>query len=334
MKNLKQKLHSTFDGKGTSKDLPEVCIDLLSQQKKTWPDLREGYELLKEVRERELPCNGFSVRLQYNPGRIKSSTADVGERDVKKRSCFLCLDQLPEGQKGILYRNELLILCNPMPVLSSHLTISHIDHRRQSISENIGTLFQLVEDFGSGWVLLYNGPRCGASAPDHLHFQAIPSGRMPIEREMQESRRLTLLRQIEGVSLISLRGVGRQTLILEGENLSKVVMGFMTFLDELKKVLHIDGEPMMNIAGLHDEKKWGLIIFPRRKHRPDIFFKEGEERVVISPGVIDMGGLLITPMREDFERLDAPGIESIYGEVSLEGKIAERAIDAMKPLLP
>jgi len=279
--------------------------------------------------ERDISCEGFSVRLQYNPGRMKSSTADVREREVKGRRCFLCLEHLPEGQKGILHRNEYLILCNPMPVFSSHLTVSHIDHRFQSVSENIEMLLQLMVDFGSGSMLLYNGPKCGASAPDHLHFQAVPLGKMPIEKEIEETERLTLVRQVEGVSLILLGDVGRQVVTLQGNDASKLGGVLKRFLRALKQVLFIDDEPMMNIAGSYNDKKWRLIIFPRRKHRPDIFFEQGDARVVVSPGVIDMGGVVITPMKKDFDRLDAVALEAIYKEVSLEGKIVEKALDLM-----
>jgi hypothetical protein len=269
------------------------------------------------------------VRLQHNPGRIKSSLADVGEKKVKERRCFLCLDHLPEGQKGILYRSEYLILSNPMPVFSSHFTVSHLDHRLQAIAEHINTLFQLMADFGSGWTVLYNGPKCGASAPDHLHFQAAPSGQMPIEKEIREEKRLTLMTQDDGVLLYRVKDLGREVIILEGDDPMAVGDVFKGFLNALKRVFLIDEEPMMNIAGFHETRKWRLVIFPRRKHRPDAFFREGDDRVVVSPGVIDMGGVLITPVEKDFERLDAAAVEDIYGEVSLEGKTVEGAIEAM-----
>ena len=105
--------------------------------------------------------------------------------------------------------------------------------------------------------------------------------------------------------------------------------GFQEFSERPEKVLLIDEEPMMNIAGFHEEEKWRLVIFPRRKHRPDAFFREGDARVVVSPGLIDMGGVLVTPVEKDFERLDAAAVEGIYGEVSLEAKTVEKAIDAM-----
>ena len=281
------------------------------------------------MRDRNISCGGFSVLLQHNPGRIKSSLAEVGEKDRKQRQCFLCLDHLPEGQRGILYRSEYLILCNPMPVFSSHLTISHLEHRPQAISERMDIFLQLMIDYGSGWTIFYNGPKCGASAPDHLHFQAAPSGQFPNEKEIEEARRLTLVTRVEGVPLIVLREAGREVVMLEGDAPNEVSAAFRRFLRALKRVLVRDEEPMMNIVGNYHEKQWRLVIFPRRKHRPDIFFREGDARVVVSPGVIDMGGVLITPSRKDFDRLDAVAIASIYREVSLEGKIVERAIAAM-----
>ena len=324
-----QKTYITFDGGKSLKSLSRLCLELLSEQKKTWEDLRKGYELLKNIMERDVLCRGFSIRLQQNSERIKSSLADVREKDVKERRCFLCLDRLPESQRGILYRDDYLILCNPMPVFSSHFTISHLDHRRQAMVEHIDTLLQLMSDFGSGWTVLYNGPKCGASAPDHLHFQASPSGQMPIEKEIRGKKKRILITQTDGVSLYRVRDVGREVILLEGDNPMAVGKLFKGFLDALGEALLVSEEPMINVAGFHKERKYSLLIFPRRKHRPDAFFKEGDARVVVSPGVIDMGGILITPVEKDFCRLDSAAVEAIYGEVSLEGETVKKAIEAL-----
>jgi hypothetical protein len=326
---LRQKTYATFDGVVNSKPLGELCLDLLSEQKKVWPDLMKGYESLKDRRERDIPCGEFSVRIQHNPGRMKSSTANVSKKGVEGRDCFLCLDRLPEEQKGILYRNEYLILCNPAPILTDHLTVSHVDHRPQAVAEHIETFLRLMTDFGSGWVVLYNGPRCGASAPDHLHFQAALSGQMPIAKDIREQKKLVLIKQMEGVLFYRVEGLGREVVIIEGDDAVAVGAGFTGFLTGLKKSLLLDEEPMMNIVGLHEDRKWRLTIFPRRKHRPDVFFKEGTDRVVVSPGVIDMAGILVTPVERDFERLDAAAVEGIYKEVSLEGEVVEKALSAL-----
>ncbi len=324
---LHQKTYATFDGKG--KSLPGLCLKLLSEQKESWQDLREGYESLKNIRERDLSCGGFTVRLQYNPGRIKSSLADVGERKAHERRCFLCLDRLPENQKGIFYRNEYLILCNPMPVFPSHFIVSHLDHRLQAIAEPMDLFLRLIADFGSDWTVLYNGPKCGASAPDHLHFHAGPSGQMPIEKEMRGGNRITLTKRIDGVLLYRMRDLGREVILLEGDDPTAVGSAFRVFLNALTKVLLIEEEPMMNIAGFQKEGKWRLMIFPRRKHRPAAFFRKGDARTVVSPGVIDMGGLLITPVEKDFEGLGGAEVEEIYREVSLEEKTVGHVIEAL-----
>jgi hypothetical protein len=324
---LSQKTYTTF---AEGKNLPDLCKKLLSEQKNVWQDLQKGYESFKDIRARDLPCRGFSVRLQYNPGRIKSSTADVAEKNRAEQQCFLCLDHLPQGQKGISYRNDYLILCNPMPVFSSHFTVSHVDHRLQAIAEHVDAFLQLMADFGSGWVILYNGPKCGASAPDHLHFQAAPSGQMPIEKEIREEKRLTLMKQVDGVLFHRVRDLGREAVVLQAYDSMALGKALREFLDALKKVLLIDEEPMTNIAGFYEESKWCLVIFPRRKHRPEAFSRKGADRIVVSPGAIDMGGVLITPVEEDFYRLDRTLVESIFNEVSLDGKTVERAMDSME----
>lgn len=323
---LKQKTFAAFDGVRNPKPLGEICRDLLSEQKKAWPDLTRGYESFNSRRERELSCRGFSVRVQHNPGRIKSSTADVSQKNANKQGCFLCLDRLPEAQKGMLYRDEFLILCNPAPILTTHLTISHLDHCRQAITGQIETFLRLMADFGPGWVVLYNGPRCGASAPDHLHFQAAPSGQMPVEQDILEKKKLVLKKESEGVLFYRVEGLGREVVIIQGEDSLAVGAGFNDFLKIWMKTLTLDDEPMMNIVGIYEDRKWRLVIFPRRKHRPNAFFKKGNDRVVISPGVIDMAGILVTPMERDFERLDAAAVEGIYKEVTLEGEVVGKAL--------
>jgi hypothetical protein len=328
-KLLNQKTYATFDGTGRPKSLPGLCLELLSEQKKVWLDLLKGYESLKDLRERSISCSGFSVRLQHNPGRIKSSMADVTQKNANERQCFLCLNHLPEDQKGILYRNEYLILCNPMPILTAHLTVSHVDHRHQAVDEHIDAFLRLMVDLGPGWMVLYNGPKCGASAPNHLHFQAALSGQMPIEKDIREQKRLVLTKQMGGVLLYRVKGLGREVVMIEGDDPVAVGAAFNGFLKALKKSLLLDEEPMVNIVGFYEERRWRLVIFPRRKHRPDAFFKEGNDRVVVSPGVIDMAGVLVTPVERDFERLDAAAVGGIYKEVTLEEEVVEKTLSAL-----
>jgi hypothetical protein len=241
----------------------------------------------------------------------------------------LCLANLPSGQKGILYRDEYLILCNPAPVFPSHFTISCVEHRPQAIVRNIAAYLQLIADLGPDWTALYNGPRCGASAPDHLHFQAVPAGRMPVEQQMKEAKRLILVSELDSLRLYLVTNLGRQAMLLQGNDPSTLARALAKYIDNLKALVRAGAEPLLNIAGFYNKGTWRLLIFPRRKHRPDAFFEEGDARIVVSPAVIEMAGILVTPFEKDFERLDKAAVESIYEEVSLEEKSLKEAIDAM-----
>jgi hypothetical protein len=152
---------------------------------------------------------------------------------------------------------------------------------------------------------------------------------MPIEKEMRRENSILLTKRVDDVLLYRLRDLGREVIILEGDDPMAVGSAFRVFLNTLKRVLLMNEEPMMNIAGFKKEGKWCLVIFPRRKHRPEAFFREGDARVVVSPGVIDMGGLLITPVEKDFERLDGAEVKNIYREVSLEEKTVGHVIAAL-----
>lgn len=328
--SLLLKTYATFQEGKESKSLSVLCMELLTEQKETWRTLSNGYESLKNIRVRDVCCTGFSVRLQNNAGRIRSTLARVGERTTSDEPCFLCLDKLPEGQKGIFYRGEYLILCNPMPVFSSHLTVANVSHRRQSLGSHINTFLQLMADFGPGWTVLYNGPRCGASAPSHLHFQAVPKGRLPIEAELLERARLLLITQFDGVSLYQCKNLGREAIVLEGRERIPLSDAFEKIVVALKEVLCTDEEPMMNVAGSATEEGWRFVVFPRRKHRPAVFFREGDSRVVVSPGVVEMAGVIVTPVERDFEGLDAKIVEGIYEEVSLEGRAVEKALKTIQ----
>ena len=338
---LRERIYTIFDKEQSLKLLPELCLNLLSQQKNTWPDCRQGYASLESIKVREIACNGFSVRIQHNPGRIKSTLADVREKKINERPCFLCLSNLPEEQKGVFYKNTYLILCNPAPVSPSHFTICDKNHNPQLISEHINAFLRFMVDFGEGWTMLYNGPKCGASAPDHLHFQAIPSGQMPVEKEVKEMERFVEIRHIDSVLFSRISNIGREALMLEGDNIMALASAFKGILSAMKRAFFADhcghmlenlsGEPMINIIGLHNEGNLRLVVFPRAKHRPDVFFKEGNARVLISPAVVEMGGIIVTPAEKDFECLDASAVEDIYREVSLDSKTVNKVIDYIAP---
>ncbi|MBP6940816.1 MAG: DUF4922 domain-containing protein [Syntrophorhabdaceae bacterium] len=319
------KIYSSFNGG----DLQRLCDDLVAEQQNSWLELGEAYGSLKGVRVRDLGCDGFAVRLQHNPGRTINTLASVDRQDINARKCFLCAENLPQEQKGILYRGEYLILCNPRPVFHSHLTVTHLQHGPQNIADSIDSFLRLAADLGPGWTVLYNGPKCGASAPDHLHFQAVPSGRMPIEKEIIDEKRLAMIAEVDGIPLARMRGMGREIIVLAGDNPSALGNALKKLLNSLQRAFCINEEPMMNIAAFYEDATWRLLIFPRQKHRPDVFFREDDERVVVSPAVIEMGGVIVAPMEKDFERLDAHLVEGIFREVSLDAATVDEAVAKM-----
>ncbi len=252
----------------------------------------------------------------HNPGRMKSSTAPVAGTYVRARPCFLCARHLPAPQRAVLYREEYLILCNPMPVFPGHLTVAHVDHRPQAISGQFGVMLGLAADLGRDWAVLYNGPRCGASAPDHLHFQVVPTGMMPIEREMEEAGRLEPAATPDGTPVLVLKDIGRLAVVLEGPDMALLSAALQSLLDALRSAFGPDEEPMVNLAVFHGDGVWRILLFPRSKHRPEAFFREGAGRIVVSPAIVEMGGVIVTPVDGDFARLDRETVEAIYREVS------------------
>jgi len=327
---MSQKIFASFDGGETHATLSEHCRALIREQRESWQKLREAYEVLKNLKTRAISFEGFSVLLYHNPARLTSATAAVGQKDVKDRPCFLCLRNLPEEQRWILYRDEYRILCNPLPVFPSHFTIAHTGHRPQAISETVDAYLMLAADLGKEWTTLYNGPRCGASAPDHLHFQALPMGRMPIEQELRHGGRLVPVARLEGVRVSTARNLGREVIVIEGRDRSSMVAVFARVLTSFKEAVCADDEPMISVCGFHDGTSWHVALFPRQKHRPDCFFREGDERIVVSPGAVEMAGVLVTPVERDFNRLDAVAVEAIYREVSLDGSTLARVLAAVE----
>jgi ATP adenylyltransferase/5',5'''-P-1,P-4-tetraphosphate phosphorylase II len=324
---LSQKVFASFNPRLPGDSLADLAISLLKEQKSKWRQLADGYESLDSVKVREIYCDGFSTWLQFNPKRIISTSANVDDKSIRERKCFLCLENLPDEQKGVLYRDEFLILCNPAPIFSRHFTISTVRHTRQEIGKFIGTLLSLSKELSPEFIVFYNGPRCGASAPDHMHFQASPSWSIPVERDAGDVQRRVLRKKEGAVSFLTLRRYGRQVLLLESEVESELESSFLNLISVMQRVAQATEEPMLNLLCSYQKNAWRVIIFPRRKHRPDVYFREGEARVLISPAAVDIGGLVVTPVERDYERVDAKMIENIFEEVSVDQDVLEKIVN-------
>lgn len=328
------KIFSTYDSQQRASlpdlsavSLADLSVALLEQQKRTWPQLRDGYDALSSVRTRDLHCNGFSVRLQFNPRRIVSSGAKVDAKSISERKCFLCVENLPAEQKGIVYRDEFLVLCNPAPIFEQHYTISNIKHQPQAIEQFSATLFSLARDFSPKFTVFYNGPKCGASAPDHMHFQASPSGVIPVEYDAEDVARRIIVKAVNDVSILRLKNYGREVVVLEGKDSELLNALLLKFINVMRRITLSVEEPMLNILCSYHSGTWRTIIFPRRKHRPDVYFFEGEKKILISPASVDMGSLVITPIEKDFLSVDAALIENIFREVSAERSVVDHILE-------
>jgi hypothetical protein len=309
--------------------LSSLCFDLLSEQKALWPKLREGCLAQEAARVREIPCPGFTLKVQWNPQRIVSSAARIDPASIQARPCFLCRENLPDMQRAILYREEYALLCNPAPIFSQHYTIAHIHHRPQSIEPALAAFLTLMHDFSHHFMVFYNGPKSGASAPDHLHFQAAPADAMPVEGDIHTDGKRRLLKRMDGVDLFKAVGLGRAILVLEGADRDCVAAILFKVIAAMRRVFHTPDEPMLNLLGSYRGNRWHIMLFPRGRHRPFAYDREGDAQVLITPGSVEMGGLFITPREKDFHALDAALVHSIFQDVSVDEEMVEHIVDAL-----
>ncbi|MGH7494664.1 MAG: DUF4922 domain-containing protein [bacterium] len=323
------RIFAHYDSSQNSPSLSRLALDLLEQQKAVWPQLSAGYLALEYVRRRELHGEGFSVCLQFNPQRAVSSGAKVDTQSIKARPCFLCMENLPPLQRAITYRDEFLVLCNPAPIFAQHYTIAHLRHRPQALAENLRSFLELVKDFSPYFSIFYNGPKCGASAPDHHHFQAYPAGAIPVETQIHEAARRILVKNVLGVSLHKIQNLGRKIILLTGLDQEAMISALLRVIAATQQAMSSAGEPMMNVICSFHDGLYQVLIFPRRKHRPEVYFHTGADRVLISPASVDMGGLIVTPIEKDFLSVDAQLVASIYREVSVTPETIYRTISLL-----
>jgi len=325
--DLRRRLFAVYGGDGEYRPLADLTAGLLERQKKSWTALSEGYAALEAAGVREIRGDNWMVKVQFNPRRIVSSGAKLDPESIRKRPCFLCLSHLPPEQQAILYRDEFLVICNPAPIFPGHLTIVHRRHLPQALPAKLEIFLRLAADFGPRMIVSYNGPRCGASAPDHLHFQAAPAGLLPVEAEVLEPRNRAGVGLRKGASLWRTQGLGRGILVIEGMSEAGVSSAFGTVISALRRLNPSDDEPMLNLFCTHTGEGWRLILFPRLKHRPEAYYRQGDEKLLVSPGAADMGGMLITPIRKDFLALDQKLIRGIFHEVALDDAAVEAVIE-------
>ncbi len=318
--------------------LEALVAALIDQQRETWPLFQEGSEAFRLIETKRVRVEESEVVIQHNPRRIRSTAAQVDRASVENRRCFLCPDSLPPEEKGIAYDDDLVILCNPFPVLDRHLSVVHREHFPQQIEGNVETLLSLAHDLGSSYFVLYNGPECGASAPDHLHFQACSRELLPIENNLFDDEPVMIEdcnfcedTARNSFELFTLGGCGRSVVVFRGGNRQEVAHWTYQVIKELASQTD-KTEPLINIICTYDPKVWTLYLFPRARHRPASFYAEGESRLVVSPGAIDMAGVIVVPERRDFDRLNGELVTAIFSEVSMHVEVVNELVDEVSSM--
>jgi Domain of unknown function (DUF4922) len=275
--------------------------ELFRRQVRAWPQLAKGVEGLARAKTRSVRIEWFDVFIRHIPHRVASTTAPVDPAAVAKRACFLCAQNLPREEEGMQFDEGFTIYCNPYPIVNRHLTIVHRDHGLQRIAGQFDRMLGLAQAL-PGYFVIYNGPECGASAPDHLHFQAGSRELFPIEKD---TGRLT------GSAVPK---YGRNVFLLRGSDRSALIDRMGHAIDLLAEATRSRAEPMVNIAVFHERGEWVTYLFPRAKHRPAAFYS-GE--LTVSPAAVDLCGIFVVPIAQDFEKITGDAIAAVFREITL-----------------
>ena len=298
-----------------------------NRQLEKWDDARHRFRDLKHVETKKL---SEEVRLQFNPARIVSTGAKIDKKTLGERPCFLCDKNRPKEQMSQQIDDRFHLLVNPFPILPVHFTIPARKHQPQAIYKNYGEMHRFLS-LHSELMVFYNGPKCGASAPDHLHFQAGTSGILPLQANWQRlSRNLTDIISLNDEEKIA---VVRDFIVPAFVIISKSEESDETLFHRLYKSMPMRGdetEPMMNIIAWRKEDEYISVVIPREKHRPEAYFAEGDAQVMVSPGALDMSGLIITPREEDFHKLTEESATTILQECGISTEKMNSIVTKLK----
>ncbi len=298
-----------------------------NRQLEVWTDARHRFRDLKHVETRQF---SDQLKLQWNPARIVSTGAKIDEKTLGERPCFLCDKNRPKEQMSKQIDEKFHLLVNPFPILPVHFTIPARKHQPQLIYKNYGEMHRFIS-LHSDLMVFYNGPKCGASAPDHLHFQAGTNGILPLQTNWQRlSRNLTDIISLNDEEKIS---VVRDFIVPAFVIISKSAESDEALFRRLYKAMPQRGdetEPMMNIISWRKGEEFISVVIPREKHRPEAYFAEGDAQFVVSPGALDMSGLIITPREEDFRKLTEEKALSLLQECGVSEEKMNAIIAKLK----
>ena len=309
-----------------NRDREKGLTDFFHNQLNQWKDVAKRFEELVGVQTREVG----SALAQFNPARLVSTGAKIDKATLAKRPCFLCEKNRPVEQIVLPFGEGFDILVNPFPILPVHFTIPSRHHQQQAIAENYVQIHRLLRAYPQ-LMVFYNGPKCGASAPDHLHFQAGTSGILPLQRDWQRlyetSLPLLKLNGTEGIYEIKDYVCLALAIVSHTE---KHDVELFSRLYEALPLKEDETEPMMNIVAWRNGEAFISVVFPREKHRPDCYSAEGEAQCLVSPGSLDMAGLLILPRQNDFEEMTSERAKAVLREVSLSDEVMAEVVKRIR----
>ncbi len=313
---------------GKTCSLSDQAIALVNHQKADWSLAHENYRQLSQVRTKSFRFGNSRIDCQFNPQRVRSSSADTSPEGILLRDCFLCAGNRPVIQKGILFGTDFIILTNPYPIFPFHLTIVHQKHCPQQIEGNLEPFLELtcaLEKF----TVFYNGPQCGASAPDHLHFQAGVRKYCPLEEALEnmDDMHAEILVDRDPVRIFAGESCARRFLILRSENKACLIRWITLIIRLLER--GTKNEPMLNLLSWFEKKEWKVLLFPRGMQRPWQYYADDHAKLLISPAAVELGGLVVLPREEDFLKITCRDLRDIYSQVTL----SETDFDLLKQKL-
>jgi len=302
-------------------NLNNIVSSLFHEQVSNWELARVNYEGLNTVKTKSFSFGNFKVNVQFNPARIVSSGAKMDAKTIAARKCFLCTENLPAEQKGIDAGNYT-ILVNPFPIFPQHFTIPRKEHIDQQIKPYFKEMLELAEALDD-YAVFYNGPRCGASAPDHMHFQAGTKDFLPVISDYKRMKpaHATIIDEGVNYQLYQLNDYCRRVYCLESDSIDSAQKLFENLYIKwqdpsltLSKGERI--EPMMNIVCSFEDGIWYTFLFPRKAFRPWQFTAEGDKQLMVSPATVELSGIFITPIESHFDRITKDDVISILEQCS------------------
>lgn len=299
-----------------------ILDKFIADQLLSWQLAADNFKALATVKVKSFDIDGMTVKAQFNPARIVSSAAKVDAKSISARKCFLCAQNRPAEQKGLRW-GEYTILVNPYPIFRRHFTAPVNAHTDQLLAGHMADMAQLATEL-DGYTVFYNGPKCGASAPDHMHFQIIETSMLTLPDAVLSADSTTVKPGLKYVHTLPLNvfHISAQT--------PQQIAQLFSELYAAMPVADGEKEPMMNVLCFDTDNMLHVIVIPRKRHRPSFYGTDGSDKMLLSPASVDMGGVFIMPREIDFERLNADVVRKVYGEVCLSDDEMQHIISNIK----